>query len=223
MYTVYQNSRDEGHNFDSFRHEMMQICSRHKEERRALAFAFILYDFENPQLWKVLNDNQYWLALNEISGEYLTVFSFNYKEEKKIKKEFGISRRISYRLSTVTTSTNPSKGIEELVHKYFGSDFLLSYPAILFFQVDNEVITDSLLIELKEELIEPAFQELKEYLKSSVEALRRIKPEDRNNAKDVFDSLERKVSSTRTIRKIKRVVKNGGNIVGLISSIKGLF
>lgn len=223
MYTIYQNSKQEDHNFDSFREEMMKICSRQKEEQRALAFAFILYDFENPHLWKVLNDNQYWLALNEISGEYLTVFSLNYKEKKEIKKKFDIRSRVAYRLSTVTTTSNPSIAIEELVYKYFGENISVSYPAILFFQVDNEVVIDSLLIELKEELIEPAFNELKEYFKISVEALKQIKPENRNNSKVVFDRLERKVKSTSQIKKIKRAIKNGGNIIGLISSVKGLF
>jgi len=31
-----------------------------------LAFAFILYDFENPQISKVFNDPDYWLNLNAI-------------------------------------------------------------------------------------------------------------------------------------------------------------
>lgn len=223
MYTIYQNSKDEGHDFGSFKQEMMQICRRHKDEQRALAFAFILYDFENPQLWKVLNDNHYWLALDAISGEYLTVFSFNYKEKKKIKRKFNIKSRVSYRLSGIATTSNPSKGIEELIEKYFGERVVVKYPAILFFQVDNDVVVDTLLIELKEELIEPAFQELKEYLRSSVKALKQIKPEYKNNSKEVFDLLERKVESTRTARKIKRVIQDGGNIIGLISSLKGLF
>lgn len=93
----------------------------------------------------------------------------------------------------------------------------------MFFQVDNESVIDSLLIELKEERIEPAFLELKDYLKSSVEALKQISLENRGNIKEIFDCLESNVKSTQSIKKVKRVFKNAGNIIGLISSIKGLF
>ena len=79
MYTIYQNTTNEGYDINSFTECMISICNEHKKANRVLAFAFILYDFENPHLWKVLNDQVYWLALNEISGKYLTVFSLNYK------------------------------------------------------------------------------------------------------------------------------------------------
>jgi hypothetical protein len=204
---------------------MIQICNQHRIEKRALAFAFILYDFENPQLWKVLSDNEYWLSLNEISGEYITVFSLNYKVRKKTiqrKRQNNGFGGFEY-LINIPTNLNPSKGTNELISKYFGNEIQVKYPAVLFFQVDNESIIDSLLIELKEERIEPAFIELKDYLKSSVEALKQIAPENRGNIKEIFDCLESNVESTQSVKKIKRVFKNAGNLIGLLSSIKGLF
>lgn len=225
MYTIYHNSNDEGHSFQSFKEEMIQICNQHRIEKRALAFAFILYDFENPQLWKVLNDNVYWLSLNEISGEYITVFSLNYKEHKKPVQRKRQSHGFGgfEFLTNIPTNLNPSKGTNELISKYFGDEIQVKYPAVLFFQVDNENIIDSLLIELKEERIEPAFLELKDYLESSVEALKQISPENRGNIKEIFDCLERNVESTQSVKKVKRIFKNAGNLIGLIASIKGLF
>ena len=224
MYKIYQNSTKEGYEFDSFQEKMIQICNQHRDEKRALAFAFILYDFENPHLWKILEDTQYWFALNEISGEYLTVFSLHLrKEEHKSKQNYNSGQISVYKLFPVSTMTNPSKGTDELIKKYFGDEIKINYPAILFFQVDNNTIIDSLLIDLKEDMIEPAYHELKEYLKSSVDALKKIKSENRDNIKEIFDCLDRNVESTKTIRKVKRVFKNAGNLVGLISSIKGLF
>lgn len=226
MYTIYHNSNNKGHSLQSFKEEMIQICNQHRNEKRALAFAFILYDFENPHLCKVLNDNEYWLSLNEISGEYITVFSLNYKEPKKtIQRKQRQSNSFGgfEFLTNIHTNLNPSKGTNELISKYFGDKIQVKYPAVLFFQVDNESVIDSLLIELKEELIEPAFLELKDYFKSSVEALKNVLPENRGNTIEIFDCLERNVESTRSIRKVKRVFKNAGNLIGLISSIKGLF
>jgi hypothetical protein len=224
MYKIYQNSTKEGYEFDSFQDKMIQICNQHRDEKRALAFAFILYDFENPQMWKILEDTQYWFALNKITGEYLTVFSLHLeKERQKSKRNYSSGQLSVYKLFPVSTTNNPSIGSDELIKKYFGDDIKINYPAILFFQVDNNTIIDSLLVDLKEEMIEPAYHELKEYLKSSVDALKKIKPENRDNIKEIFDCLDRNVESTKTIRKVKRVIKNAGNLVGLISSIKGLF
>jgi hypothetical protein len=219
MYTIYHNSNHKGHSFESFKQEMIQICNQHRIEKRALAFAFILYDFENPQFFKVLNDNEYWLSLNEISGKYITVFSLNYKERKRQRHDFG---RMEC-LTSININVNPSKGTNELISTYFGDEIQIKYPAVLFFQVNNESVIDSLLIELKEEKIEPAFLELKDYLRSSVEALKQISPKNRGNVKEIFDCLEINVKNTQFVKKIKRVSKNAGNLIGLISSIKGLF
>lgn len=226
MYTIYHNSNDKGHNFSSFKDEMIQICNQHRKEKRALAFAFILYDFENPHLLKVLNDREYWRSLNAISGEYITVFSLNYKEPKKTtrSKRQQSNSFVGFEfLTDISTSFNPSKGTNELISKYFGDDIEVKYPAVLFFQVDDESVVDSLLIELKEECIEFAFLELKDYLKSAVEGLKQVLPENRKNIKEIFDCLERKVASTRSLKKVKRAFKNVGDLVGLLSSIKGLF
>lgn len=221
MHTIYHNSKDEGHSFESFKNRMIQICNQHRNENRAMAFAFVLYDFENPHLWKILNDNEYWLALNRISGKYLTIFSLNYKE-KQIPTRRPKSDYIQM-LTNMPTYLNPSEGTNKLINKYFGEETKVKYPAILFFQTDNNSVIDSLLVELKEDMIEPAFLELRKYIKSSVEALKKIKPENKQNLKEIFDCLERNVESTQSVRKVKRVFKNAGNIIGIVSSIKGLF
>jgi hypothetical protein len=230
MYTVYLNSKDQGHDLSSFKDKMIQICNDHRDTGRAIAFAFILYDFENPQLWKVLNDRHYWLALNQISGEYLTVFSLNYDERKQRRNKFGgdynrqrISGNFTEMLTSISTNYNPIYGSNELIDRYFGKELKVKYPAILFFQVNNCSVIDSLLIELKEEQIEPAFLELKGYIQKAAESLKKHEKKYESNISEVFDCLEKDIKRAKNSRKIKRVVQNGGNIIGLISSIKGLF
>jgi len=217
MYTIFQNSNNTEHDFYSFKNQMIEICNNHRNNNKSLAFSFILYDFENTQLSKILKDQDYWLALNQISGEYLTVFSLHYNPEAKIKRP-----NIAPILLTVPTDWNPSDGTNKLIKKYFGK-IDVNYPAILFFQVNGNSVIDSILIELKEEEIEKAFLELKEYIKVAVDSLKRISIENRQNYREVFDCLEREVESKQANRKIKRIIKNSGNIIGLISSIKGLF
>ena len=153
MYTIYHNSNDEGHNFSSFNDEMIKICNLHRKEKRALAFAFILYDFENPHLSKVLNDREYWLSLNAISGKYITVFSLNYKEPKKAiqSKRQQSNSFVGFEfLTDISTSFNPSQGTNELISKYFGDDIEVKYPAVLFFQVDDESVVEELQLKMDE-------------------------------------------------------------------------
>jgi hypothetical protein len=192
------------------------MCNRHRDNGKALAFSFILYDFTNPHLVKILKDQDYWLALNKISGEYLTVFSLHYEFKRKRRPN------IAPMLLSLPIDWNPSEGTNKLIKNYFGN-ISVRYPAILFFQVNDNSVIDSLLIELKEEEIEKAFLELKGYIKSAVDALKGISAGNRQNYREVFDCLERKVESAQANKKIKRILKDSGNIIGLISSIKGLF
>lgn len=226
MYDIYLNSESRIQSFNEFENRMLEICNDHRAKGRALAFAFILYDFENPHLRKILEDHDYWLALHHLSGEYLTVFSLNYKKPRQFNRRPARRRSSSGNdmeyLTTISTSFNPSVGSNKLISRYFGS-MEVKYPSILFFQVDNDNVTDTLLIELNEETIEQGFIELKAYIQSAVDALKKIEPQYKHNVAEIFDNLEGNVRSTRTMSKVKRVTKNVGGLIGLISSIKGLF
>lgn len=222
MSRIHNYIKDESYDFESFKEQMLNICAKHKADGRAQAFAFILFDFTNPHISKIINDRDYWLAFDEISGEYLTVFTLHYKDKNMADKDFDIRKRVFYRLTNVTTDKNPSKCLEEIVKQYFGENYELKFPAVLFFQVNDNRVSDSLLIELKEEAIEPAFMELRDYIKSAVKAIKSMDPVDSKNSTAVFDTLESSVKSTKWLKSIKRVIKDGGNILGLISSVKGL-
>lgn len=217
MYKIYQNNTGKGYEIDEFSKKMIKICNEHKRKGKALAFAFILYDFRNPHFTKMLNDRDYWLAFNEISGNFLSIFSFDYKINN-IDKDRQLD---SYGLLTpIQVSSNHSKSTNTLIKKYFESELPLTFPAVLFFQVDNDEILDSLLIELYEEQIELAFIELKKYIEKAVKALNKIDPENKKNIQEIFNCLENEVKSEKVNRKIKRITKNAGGIMGLISSIK---
>ena len=204
MQTIFLNSNNEALDLDSFEEKMIQICNEHRKEDRALAFAFILYDFENPHVLKILNDRDYWLALNAISGKYLTIFSLNYNEKKW--QQWEDSRHIEM-TTNISTIQNPSEGAKVLIEKYFGN-VEIRYPAILFFQVDNKSVIDSLLIDLKEEYIQLAFLELKEYITHAVISLKRITPENKKNIHEIFNCLANEIKHVKTIRNVYTVLQN---------------
>lgn len=215
MHSIFLNSENKVLSFSSFHEKMVEICNSHRENNKALAFAFILYDFENAQIQKVLNDKDYWLALNKISGEYLSVFSINYKAEDEGMEKFSS-------LTTFSYNDNPSIATNKLIENYFGANVKVTYPAILFFQVNEEEVIDSLLIELKEEKIEEAFLELKENIKITVDVLKKVHKENKRNFKEIFDLVENELRANKNSSKIKRVTKGAGNIIGLASSVIGI-
>lgn len=88
---------------DQFKGSIIDLCERHKDENRALAFAFLIYDFENPQIIKVLEDQEYWNALDKISGKFLSIYYIHSKEEKfgeDLEHASPIEKRGLYRGTT---------------------------------------------------------------------------------------------------------------------------
>ena len=222
MYDILLNSQNEEHNFDTFYHRFLSICEEHKQNERAMAFAFILYDFTNPQISKILKDSDYWLSLNEASGRYLTVFSLHYKPEPTYNEFEHDSHSMGF-MTSFTSSSNPSQNSNKLIEEYFGRELEVKYPAVLFFQTNSDEIIDYTLIELDERGIEQAFEELQNYIDKAVDALKLITDENKNNFKEIFSNLETRVTNTRTRKVASRNLKKGKAIVELGATIFGLF
>ncbi|MBI5893418.1 MAG: hypothetical protein HZB79_07190 [Deltaproteobacteria bacterium] len=225
MYSILLNSENEGHSFNSFSDKFIQICKEHKDQGRALAFAFIFYDFENAQISKVLQDTDYWLSLNAISGKYLTVFSLHRKPKVKYKRRRKVKtdNHVFYNMVSILGNfNNPSESSNTLIEKYFGKDIQIKYPAVMFFQVHNDKVIGYTLIELDEQEIEPAFIELKTYIAKAVEILKQITDENKQNSKEIFNLIESQVKRIRIRKVAKQTVKNITSLVELASSIVGL-
>lgn len=126
MYTIYlhEPTTKVGYKINSFKTKFLNICNTHVQDERALAFAFILYDFENPEIAKILKDIEYWNCLNQVAGHYLTVFSIlqplrtspsNFNKNKDFDENLNNSNRI-------------------ILSEYFHSEFDSKMPSILFFK-----------------------------------------------------------------------------------------
>jgi hypothetical protein len=220
MYPILLNSENKGYSFHAFYQRFIEICEEHKTSKKAMVFAFILYDFENAQIAKILEDKDYWLSLNSISGSYLTVFSLHYKPKVRYrrKKDDGM---VLYHMTSVRDFHNPSESANILIRQYFGH-IEVKYPAVLFFQIQDGQVLDHTLIELNEEEIGPAFLELKTYIKSAVDALKKIEDENKENHQEIFELVKGNVRSERSIKVAKRTVRKITSLTELASTIAGL-
>ncbi|WDF76046.1 hypothetical protein PQ469_19330 [Mucilaginibacter sp. KACC 22773] len=179
---------------------------------------------ENAQLAKVLADRDYWLALNEISGENLTVFSIHTKERKRVRARSDNSKaNYMEMLVSVSSYENPSKSTDTLIGKFFGEDVKISYPALLFFQVNDEKITDALVVCLKEKFIEKSFEEIKKYITAASITLKKIKPEYQGNYSEIFDQLELSVKGVEQLYTLKRYLNVANSVFSFVEIIKMFF
>jgi hypothetical protein len=206
MVPVYiGRSRKVSDSFGEFTSEFLKICRSHQEQKRALAFAFILYDFDHPEIRKVLADQDYWDALDHISGTTLTVFSFHIDENRRTGSH-------SHRGETFAES-------QQFLTQRFGVAIPKGKPSILFFQVTKEEVSNPCIIAVRANTVEEAFNEIRGILLDAVDSLSQVQPEFRGNTREIFIQLEQRLSQRKALSEIKRVARLAGAAKDLITKL----
>ena len=180
---------------ESLEKYIFEKCAEHKAEKRAFAFALIVYDFNNPYITKILEDDKYFNALDYTSGKYLTVFYIHseyirYQSERakttnKIRLEFGVQK---------------VDGPVDVSPKFLGEKIIntdsLPSPSIIFFNTSDYVITDYTIAKLRENEIEKGFNELLKVIQTAVDSLERVKEENRANEKEIFSLVKQSIEGS---------------------------
>jgi hypothetical protein len=214
MYPVFLNSRESG-SFQDLYTNLIEICKSHKKDDRALAFAFILYDFTNEAIREALQQETKWDALHTLSGKYLTVFSIHSKPIRRVRaKSNKPGDGYIHMLTSISSYDTPEESEQLLIDKYFDKE--VSFPSLLFFQVDDDKVIESILIELKEKGAQDTYYEIKEYIAAAVKALKKIEPNSRNNHKEIFRQVMGNVEQVKAYKDAKRV---GTKVIPLVRFI----
>jgi len=226
------------HSFDaeSFESYIMETTKMHKEQGRALAFAFIIYDFDNHTINQILKKEDYWSSLDKISGRNLSVFYINsqsdyYKRrQNEIFQEELRQREINSRkgymsfLVPITKKNTPLDNAVGLIKTEFNIQDDIKLPAVLFFQTNEEAISDSFIITLKEEKLEDAFLELRDHIKNAVDSLSKVKEEYYGNHQDIFNLIRNGVEGGKFNKFVKKKITSKigiGIIISLVKMIAG--
>ncbi|MBM4171868.1 MAG: hypothetical protein FJ214_08380 [Ignavibacteria bacterium] len=200
-----ENSSDIRLSIEEFRNDFLTVCQTHHSERRALVFAFLLYDFDNPNISQILRNPDYWTALDYLSGKYLSIFYIHTKNEKLFnEKEFS---PVFYDMLPVIGRESPFKESKTILEKYFGIDSSLKLPSILFFQVKENYVSNYLFVELKSNTLEPLFNELMDTVKEVVESLKNVRKEYYENYDEVFDVIKTTIRNKKELKFITKVIK----------------
>lgn len=221
---------------ESFKKSIMETCENHKKEGRALAFAFIVYDFENHTIPEILKNKDYWSSLDKISGRRLSVFYINSQDEYYNQRQEEIYQEAQKRMSwnaqkgvmsylvPITRKPTPTDNAIHYLRKEFEIEENINTPFVIFFQLNNDNnISDSFIVGLKKEKLEDAFLELREHIQKAVNSLDKVLPENYGNHQEIFNLIKAEVESGKFYIFVNDKIKKNLTLGKLISIAKFFF
>ena len=198
---------------------ILETCENHRKDGRAVAFAFIVFNFSNPAISKVLKDIDYWNALNEISGKYLTVFYLNYIEDKyenNTQGHIGLMNAIDIKGSFGHMQKESVSRILNLAKNP-------NTPFVFFFQTEGKIISDSFVVSLKSDKVEDSFLELNQHIKNAVDSLKFVASENYQNSSEIFNLIKNGVMKNgKVLQFIRSNISTKVSITAIIQLIKYL-
>ena len=99
MVPLYITTKDKEFGHEDFVDYLTDLCRQHKEQGRALAFAFLAYDFEDNTITQMLKNKDYWATLDKISGKYLSAHVGVFERDIGMARKRGARERGLARLA----------------------------------------------------------------------------------------------------------------------------
>ncbi|MBN8693056.1 MAG: hypothetical protein J0L69_07645 [Bacteroidetes bacterium] len=222
MNPIYINSLDEDHSFQSFYDRLIDICNSHIRDNRAFCFCLFLYDETNASFIKAVTDKVYWDALHHTSGDLLTIFSIHKKHRGRMRANSSPyqTMRIQLHSHKVYSKEELPKENQKLIEKFFKDVADINYPSLLFFQIDDEKISDHLIVELREKKAEETYLELKEIIDAAVTGLKRLDRANKENRQGAFDQVVGELTKMQNKYTLIRLAKKFVSAKEFIDSFK---
>lgn len=208
--------------FDEFRSQFLKVCTAHRAQGRALAFAFILFDARQPHLRDALEKDSYWDALDELSGRLLTVFSFDIRPMRRTP---AVAREVMHMMVSIPlVSTNVP---QDTLSTYFPGLSLEKLPCVLFFQVENDTMIASCAVSLSSSVEGPAaaYNELADVIRSAAISIRDVEDENATNARELYQLIVEGLHDRRLkhgLLSVYRGVKIVAGVAGIVRLIMTL-
>lgn len=168
MIPIYEQGHSQGigHGYDSFLRQFIEICESHLKNGRAKSFAFILYDFQDKQIRKILKSQGGFARLDRLSGSELSVF-YIHSDNKKLVKAFN--------------------------HIFVGAfeiENTAELPCVLFFKMDDGEVKGLQIVELEQTNKMFAFEELFSTIESYLKNSKKIPKPKRNKLTEFFGKVK---------------------------------
>jgi hypothetical protein len=178
--------------------EIFRICTKHRLHGKARIFCLLLFDVNDGNIFRVIDDSNYWNSLNVISGENLSVIYLPTHYSNANRKKFNNS-------------------IEEL----FEIENRDKRSIIILFQlnVNNEII-DYYQYNIRTKTFEDKYEEIKNLFEWIGDSFNYIIKENERNYQELFDLAEQNIKTYVKIGILRKVLKGVINIASIIAAIK---
>lgn len=200
----------------------LMSCSKQEQQNQVLVFAFILYRHSNLSLARILADERCLNAFNQVSGERLCVYSL--EESVKLQRTAQTSAPASSHSSSpfmpsmmftiqyprLENIVSPDKITDAIFTEDICNEKLI-YPSILFFEVENEKISDSVLYPLREEEQNELEKEIMSCFKKVDSYLKKKERREGEELSAIFDDIKKRIKSDRNkqavFHGVKKIIK----------------
>jgi hypothetical protein len=222
-------------NQDEFIEYLNKICKHHFEEKRALAFAFLVYDFGDHNIRCILNKDEYCASLNKISGRFLTIFYLDsrdsyflnnqiedYEFEKKRQQSSAIPG-VTHYLKKIELHDSPLDKTNIFLNNEFGIREYIKTPYVIFFQTNGNEIIDSFVVLIKQEETEKSLIELKKQISSAVNSLSEVQSDYYNNHQELFNLIRNRVKGNNQLEFIRTKILPKIGVGAITSLAKAIF
>jgi len=171
MIPIFEQGKSKGigHSYDSFIMRFREICREHVAHKRAKAFAFIFYDFQDKAIKNILKSQGGFAQLDRLSGRDLSIF-YLHSENRQLLKSFN-----------------------SMFKDVFDINETVQLPFVLFLKFDNEIneITDFKLVILEQTNYLFSFKELYDTIQSYVDQLKDSAPKINTITNRVINLLDK--------------------------------
>jgi hypothetical protein len=191
------------------------LCRGLYTDLKVLTFAFILYDEKTPDLRKALHDPFYWDALDAASGDHMLVFTLQDKREVESQQYVEMLTAFS------GVSSKPRESYSKVLKTLFGSDALLVFPSVLFFQVIDGNIYDYRLVPLKRGDISESVAAIQELFEAISTVLQHVEPRFYGNQSEIFALVKEELLNRELTMYIMRGPSTVLDLVAKLRKIAG--
>lgn len=185
------------------------LVEEHKSKSEVIQlFGVILYTDQNPNIKKMLRDDDYWLALHEITGENFAVFSVRPEKGRYDFPEFPPGF-----IGMMVKIWKEPKDNQRLI-ELFEIKSTENLPLLLLFtEINGEYLTVQFKISDSSKV--DAYNSTKDHLEFACNVISNIKKENYRNPEGIFAAL----SLQNDNRNTWRFIKSGINIYAYIKGL----
>ncbi|UCG50925.1 MAG: hypothetical protein JSW58_12085 [Candidatus Latescibacterota bacterium] len=182
---ITEREGSKGYLSDEFSSRFREII---EESDRPLS-AMVYCDLEHPHVWPVLQEPQYWTALNRITGELLRIYYLHFPKSS----------------APWTTGTVDVSEELDMVRDHIGESKMGNVPHVVFFHPADAGRFDHHEVRITGDNAEEVFRDLENLFNEATASISKSVAAGRNDPKDLLDGLVKDLLVSRWKKRLSKM------------------